>query len=314
MAEFRLPIAPYSPMAETLEIEGVRLSSPDRVVYPGQGITKRQLAEYYLAVADWILPRLKDRPLTLLRCPRGQEKECFVQRRAADSIPEEVARVEIPDEEGGSSTHLAVNSLQGLLALIQIGVLELHTWGSRRDRLDRPDRMVIDLDPGPDVSFAEVVEAALRVRTRLLDAGLTTFVMTTGGKGLHVVAPLRRTVGWSEVRDAARSVAAGLEAEDPDSFIARAARAEREGRIYVDFLRNGWGASSVAPYSTRARTGAPVATPLTWRELEKGLEPAEFTVLTVPDRLRSLETDPWSEYRRGGRGLTLAVRSRLEAH
>ena len=182
-------------MADTIEIEGVRFTSPDRVVYPEQGITKRALAEYCRAVAPWILPELEDRPLTLLRCPRGQETDCFVQRRAGDSIPDLVERVDIPDEdeEAGVATHLAVGSLQGLLALIQIGVLELHTWGSRRDRLDRPDRLVIDLDPGPEVAFDEVAAAAFRVRDRLVGAGLVPFVKTTGGKGLHVVAPLRRS-------------------------------------------------------------------------------------------------------------------------
>lgn len=301
-------------MPDTIEIDGVRFTSPDRVVYPAQGITKRELAEYYRAVADWILPGLKDRPLTLLRCPRGQEKECFVQRRAGDGIPAEVGRVEIPDDEEGTTTHLVVDSLPGLLALVQIGVLELHTWSARRDRLDRPDRMVIDLDPDPDLPFSTVVEAALRVRSRLLEAGLACFVMTTGGKGLHVIAPLRRSVGWEEVRDAARSLAEGLAAEDPDHFLARAAKAERAGRIYVDYLRNGWSATSVAAYSTRARAGAPVATPLTWDELENGATPEIFSVTTVPDRLGGLDADPWADLRGSIRALSVAARSRLERH
>jgi bifunctional non-homologous end joining protein LigD len=300
-------------MPATIEIEGVRFTSPDRVVFPEQGITKRELAEYYRAVAPWILPMLRDRPLTLLRCPRGQEKECFVQRRAGEGIPDAVRRVDIPDEDedDGTATHLSVDSLAGLLGLVQIGVLELHTWGSRRDRLDRPDRMVVDLDPDPSVPFAAVADAAFVIRERLTDAGLRAFVMTTGGKGLHVVAPLRRSVDWDTVKGTARALAEGLEAAAPERFVSRAAKSERTGRIYVDYLRNGWGATSIAAYSTRARAGAPVATPISWEELEGGISPGDFTVATVPARLQTLAADPWADYRASAVALSRAVRDRL---
>lgn len=300
-------------MPATTEIEGVRFTSPDRVVFPGQGITKRELAEYYRAVAPWILPMLRDRPLTLLRCPRGQEQECFVQRRAGDGIPASVRRVDIPDEDedDGTATHLSVDSIAGLLGLVQIGVLELHTWGSRRDRLDRPDRMVIDLDPDPSLPFDVVTDAALLVRKRLTEAGLPAFVMTTGGKGLHVVAPLRRTVDWDAVKSTARAIAEALEADAPERFVSRAAKSERTDRIYVDYLRNGWGATSIAAYSTRARAGAPVATPLAWEELERGVSPGDFTVATVPERLQGLSADPWADYRASAVALSRAVRDRL---
>lgn len=293
-------------MPDTIEIEGVRLTSPDRVLYPGQGITKRALAEYYRAIARWMIPLVSDRPLTLLRCPRGQEKECFIQRRAGDSIPDSVLRVELPpqEDEEESATNLAVNSLPGLLGLVQVGVLELHAWTARRDRLDRPDRMVIDLDPDESLPFEAVVEAALRVRSLLEEAGLVALVMTTGGKGLHVVAPLRRTHGWEVVREAARGIAEGLETEEPARFIARASLAARKGRIFVDYLRNGYGATSISAYSTRARSGASVATPLTWRELEGGIDPASFNLGTVPQRMSTLPVDPWAEYPKSARSLT----------
>lgn len=300
-------------MPAEIEIEGVRFTSPDRVLFPAQGITKRALAEYYRNVANWILPAIEDRPLTLLRCPRGQEKECFIQRKAGDSVPDSVLRVEIPPQEAGdeAATYLAVDSVAGLLGLVQIGVLELHSWGARRDRLDRPDRLVIDLDPDEALPFQAVVDGALRVRMLLSDAGLVPFVMTTGGKGLHVVVPLRRTAGWDLVREAARGIAESMEAADTKHFVAQASKAARAGKIYVDYLRNGFGATSVNAYSTRARPGAPVATPLTWEELEAGARPAEFTVQTVPDRLRSLKRDPWEDYRGSARSISREVHARL---
>lgn len=310
-------------MSATIEFEGVRLTNPDRVLYPGQGITKRGLAEYYTAVAARILPAITDRPLTLVRCPRGQDEACFVQRRAGDSVPDSVLRVELPpreeapssaddaDQDEGPAVHLAVDSLQGLLGLVQIGVLELHTWGARRDRLERPDRMVIDLDPDESLPFTAVIEAALRVRDILLAADLVPFVMTTGGKGLHVVVPIRRTVGWEVLKATARTLADRLEAEEPERYLAKASKSARAGKIYVDYLRNGYGSTSVTAYSTRARPGAPVATPVTWSELEAGLDPAAFDTITVPRRVAEQREDPWSEFRDSARALTRAARERL---
>lgn len=293
-------------MPAEIEIEGVRFTNPDRVLYPGQGITKRGLAEYYRAVAPWMLPLIEDRPLTLLRCPRGQEQQCFIQRRAEDSIPDNVLRVEVTlrDENTETVIHLAIDSLAGILALVQMGVLELHIWMARRDRLDRPDRMVMDLDPDESLPFDAVVEGALRVRELLEKVGLIPFVMTTGGKGLHVVVPLRRTASWDAVREAARGIAEGLEREAPERYLAQASRAARKGRLFVDYLRNGYGATSVAPYSTRARPGAPVATPLTWAELQRGIAPREFDVTTVPARMRTLQQDPWADFRASARSLS----------
>lgn len=294
-------------MSDDVQIKGVRLSSPDRVLYAEQGITKRELAEYYVAVAKWILPEIKDRPLTLLRCPRGQERECFVQRRMSESFPPSLRPVEVEDEDGGA-TYLAVSSLEGLLYLVQIGVLELHTWGARRDRLDRPDRLTLDLDPDPALPFSAVIDAAKDVRARLERLGLRSFVKTSGGKGLHVVVPLQRRASWDEVRQFARALAERMEEEAPDRYLSEAAKDERTGRIYVDYLRNAWGASAIASYSTRARTGAPVSTPLAWEELDQALHPSSFTVRTVPDRLRGLRADPWTGFTGARQGLTRSVR------
>lgn len=278
-----------------IEVAGVRLTSPDRVMYEAQGTTKRDLAEYYKAVAGRLIPHLRDRPLTLLRCPRGHVRECFVQRHASDSFPAALRRVEIPgpDED---STYLIADDLEAVLELVQLGTLELHTWSARRDRLDRPDRLVLDLDPGDSVEFAEVEHAALAVRDRLAELGLRSFVKTTGGRGLHVVAPLVRRSGWEDIRNFARALAEEMAGAAPERYLATASKADRVGRIYIDYLRNGWGASTVAAYSTRARPGAPVSVPLHWSELDGTLDPASFNVDTVPGRVARLKQDPWEGY------------------
>lgn len=297
---------------QAVEIAGVRLTSPDRVLYEEQGITKRELAEYYQRVAEHVLPEVADRPLTLIRCPQGQSRQCFVQRRFSESFPRSVrpVRVEVEGEEE-TAEHIAVNSLEGIVYLTQIGVLEMHTWGARRDRLDRPDRLVFDLDPDPALPFAAVVEAALRLRERLQQLRLPAFAKTSGGKGLHVVVPLARGSTWDQVRGFSRAVAEQLEASDPDRFVAEASKAERSGRVYVDYLRNAWAASTVAAYSSRAKTGAPVSTPLHWEELDPGLDPAEFNVRTVPARLARSKRDPWATYDQERKSLTREIRARV---
>lgn len=279
---------------EGVRIGGVRITSPDRVLFEGQGTTKRALAEYYLAVAERMLPHLRGRPLTLVRCPSGTEKQCFYQRNAGDSFPEAVRRVEIPGDEGETSTYLTVDGRAALLTMVQMGVLELHTWGSRRDRLERPDRIVLDLDPDPVLPWDAVVEAALAFRERLAELGLTGFVKTTGGKGLHVVVPITRTLTWDELRDFCRGLAEEAVRRDPARYLERASKQERTGKIFVDYLRNARSASAVAAYSTRARAGAPVSTPVTWHELERGVDPREMTIATVP--ARSGTDDPWVGY------------------
>lgn len=273
----------------------VELTNPDRVLYPEQGLTKADLAEYLSAVAERMLPHVEDRALALVRCPRGHSKQCFFQKHPQGSEPDGIEGVEVP-EGNGTGTHLRVRGARGLMAMAQIGVLEIHVWGSRVDRPDRPDRMVFDLDPAPDVDFGDVKRAARDVRDRLDAEGLTSFVMTTGGKGLHVIAPLDRSRGFDDVRSWSQQLAKRMAADDPDRYIAKASKEARGGKIFVDYLRNGLGATAIAPYSMRAKRTAPVATPLRWDELGRLDAPNAYTVKNLRRRLASLSGDPWEGY------------------
>lgn len=297
---------------ETATVAGVRITSPDRVLYEGQGITKRALAEYWVAVKDRALPQVKGRPLTMVRCPEGPGGECFYQRRESRGFPDALRRVKV-EVDGEPASYLAVESVAGLVGLVQMGVLEVHTWSARRDRLDRPDRMVFDLDPDEGLPWSAVVDAARELRELLEGLGLRTFVKTTGGKGLHVVVPLSRGATWEQVHAAARDVAEAMVRRAPDRYLAHASRQAREGRIFIDWLRNAWSASAVAAYSPRARPGAPVSTPLTWDELAGGVDPGELTVATVPARLAAGRPDPWAEYEGARVRLTRALRERMAA-
>lgn len=280
-----------------ITVGGVRISSPDEVLYPGQGITKRELAEYYHAVAPRMLPHLRGRPLTLVRCPEGEGQDCFYQRHASERGPlAELDRVALTGPDGTTSEYLVANRRRDPLSLAQMRVLEVHVWNARADRPDRPDRLVLDLDPGPGVGWRLIRDAALGFRERLEALGLASFVKTTGGKGLHLVVPLARRHAWEPVRQLARALAFAAAQDEPDRFLAQASKAARGGRIYVDYLRNGWGASIVSAFSTRARPGAPVSTPLSWDELRAGAEPGDFTVRTVPERLAAQTADPWEGY------------------
>jgi bifunctional non-homologous end joining protein LigD len=279
---------------EAIEIGGVRLTSPDKVLYPEQGITKRALAEYYLAVAVAMLPHVARRPITLVRCPAGREKHCFYQRHAGSGVPPELGEVEVSGFED-SGAYLYIRDAAGLVALVQMGVLEVHPWGSRIDRPLRPDRVIFDLDPGEGLGFADVVAAALDLRKVLEARGLRSFAKTTGGKGLHVVVPIERRHDWPSVKAFARGIAEQMSAEQPERFLPRISKAERRGRIFIDYLRNDPTSTAVAPYSTRARVGGPVATPLGWEEVAETLNPAAFSVATVPERLARRGRDPWAD-------------------
>jgi bifunctional non-homologous end joining protein LigD len=288
-------------MAEA-KVAGVRISSPDDVLYPGQGITKRELAEYYAAVAEHILPELRGRPVTLVRCPEGEGEECFYQRHAKEQGPfAPLGRVSLDEGDGSRADFLTVPNRKALLTLAQMRVLEVHVWNARIDRPDRPDRMVLDLDPGPGVEWSGILDAAFWFREKLRSMGLASFAKTTGGKGLHVVVPLARRFEWDRVKAFSRAIAECAAKEAPERFLSHAAKADRHGRIYVDYLRNGWGASIVAAYSTRSRPGAPVSTPVSWEELAAGARPQDFDVRTVPARLRAAGDDPWEGYAEASR-------------
>ena len=276
-------------------VAGVTLSHPDRVLFPDQGFTKLALARYYERVSPWLLPHLQDRPLTLVRCPEGYNKDCFYQKHANDTVPDTIGRVKIP-EGHGVSWYMIADSLPAVIGLVQMGVLELHTWGAKRDRLDRPDRIIMDLDPDPTVPWKSVIEAAQLVQTLLNELDLQCFVKTTGGKGLHVVLPLRRVHTWDEVKAFSKGVADHLVRLIPDRFVANMSKQKRKGKIYVDYLRNAKGATAIAAYSTRARAGAPVSVPLAWEELSVDLRSDQFTVTNVMERLKGLKRDPWRDY------------------
>lgn len=274
----------------------VRLTHPDRILFPETGLTKRGLAEYYAAIADWILPHLANRPLSMLRCPEGRAGTCFFQKHAAAGTPEALRRIEI-QEKSAVETYLIADDLAGLLSLTQMSILEIHPWGSRGDRLEQPDRLIFDLDPGPGVPWKEVVRAAFDLRDSLEQIDLQSFVKTTGGKGLHIVVPLSpRRVDWEEAKMFARSVAEHFAAEQPRRFVATMSKAQRQGKIFIDYLRNDRGATAVAPYSTRAKPGAPVSCPVAWDELSARLHSDAFTVANVPPRLGSLKNDPWEGF------------------
>ena len=276
-------------------VAGVTITHPDRVLFPEQGVTKLSLAQYYERVSPWLLPHVNGRPLTLVRCPEGYHKECFYQKHANDTVPDTIGRVKISQEKS-VSWYMTADSPPAVIGLVQIGVLELHTWGAKRDGLDRPDRIIIDLDPDPTVSWNAVIEAAQLVRTLLNGLDLACFVKTTGGKGLHVVLPLRRVHTWDEVKAFSKGVADHLVRLIPDRFIANMSKQKRKGKIYVDYLRNAKGATAIAAYSTRARPGAPVSVPLEWEELSVNLRSDHFTMANVMARLEGLKQDPWTDY------------------
>ena len=324
-------------------VAGVRITSPDRLLYPEVGLTKLGLARYYASVAPRMLPYVVQRPLTLVRCPEGTAAACFFQRHASEGFSEAVLRVPI-EEDQGVATYMAITSLAGLISLVQMDVLEVHVWGARLGALETPDRLIFDLDPDPELPFMAVIDAARHVRDQLDALGLRSFVKTTGGKGLHVVAPLapgqrsqspsggadqqnQPAAGpasgagqpaqpppewssggggrldtpaagptWEEVRGLARAIAEAIARASPDRFTASASRSERTGKIYIDYLRNSRGATSVAPFSTRRHAGAPVSMPLRWDELTPRLRANRYTASNARQRLAALKGDPWEGF------------------
>ncbi|MDC0722347.1 DNA ligase D [Nannocystis bainbridge] len=294
-----------APTSATTEVLGVALSNPGRVLWPDDGITKRDLAEYYEKIAGWILPQVAERPLSLVRCPDGVGKPCFFQRHMKHDLPEGIHAIDLDGD--GEPAYVYVRDAAGLVGLAQIGVLELHAWGATVADPDGPDRLVLDLDPAEDVPWDMVKGAARAMHERLAQLDLDSFLKTTGGKGLHVVVPL--TAGrqsWAEVKAFARGIAREFSLADPEHFVDVAAKLKRRGKIYIDYLRNDRKATSVAAYSPRARPGAPVSVPLRWSELA-GLEaPQTYDLTSTVARLAKLRSDPWRELARVRQVLTPA--------
>lgn len=277
--------------------DAVRISHPDRVVYPELGVTKLEVAQYYRAVAERMLPHVVRRPLSIVRCPRGRAEKCFFHRHHDKGFPDAVKGVTV-QEKDGPAEHLMIEDQEGLLSLVQFGALEIHPWGCRVEALDRPDRMIFDLDPDPELDWEKVIEAALEVRQRLETLGLTGFCKTTGGKGLHVVVPLDPGPTWEHLHDFSQAFVQQMARDAPRRYVDVMTRSKRQGKIYVDFLRNNEGATAVAAYSTRSREGATVSAPLAWDEVTPRLSPVDLTVRTVPER-----ADPWSDFGQVKQGL-----------
>jgi len=273
---------------------GVRLTHPKRLIDEQPPFSKRDFAGYVMQICDWILPHVSDRPLTLIRGLDGVGGKLFFQRHRMEGAPAALQPLSITDEDG-EAIHATIDDPLGLVALVQIGAVEFHTWTSHRDRLETPDRLVFDLDPDRDLDYARVVEAAFEIRRRLVELGLRSFVKTTGGKGLHVVAPIEPKLGFSTVKAAAKAFARRMAEDAPQRYTINPKKSERKGKLYLDYLRNGRGATYIAPYSPRAKPGLPVSTPVAWDELDEHLRPDAFSVHDVAARLAGLDADPWAQ-------------------
>lgn len=274
--------------ADTATVGSTRITHPGRVIIHDPDTSKLDLARYYEAAGPLMLPHLKGRRIALLRCPAGTDADCFFQKHISGRLPEGLER------NGG---HLLVRSVKGILALVQLGVIEFHTWGAREPHPDQPDRITVDLDPGPGLEWQAVAESARMARELMQDVGLAPFLKTTGGKGLHLVAPIRPSQPWAVVKDLAHALANELARALPDRFTANMAKAQRHERIFVDYLRNGNGATAIAAFSVRARAGAPVAMPVEWNALEAGhdLRGPAYNIRNAIELARN-RVDPWEEY------------------
>jgi bifunctional non-homologous end joining protein LigD len=277
----------------------VPLTHPDRVLWPDVGVTKQGLAEFYAEIWQWIAPYVVDRPLALVRCPGGVDAGCFFQKHAWAGSGAHIIRSR--DAEGGEEI-LTIKDLKGLISLVQASVLEIHVWGAKLGTIEKPDGITFDLDPDAEVAWTDVVDAAFEVRDRLKEAGLASLVKTTGGKGLHVYAPLKPHAGWEAAKDFAHALAKQMAKDSPKKYLAMASKSARRGRIFIDYLRNGRGATAVAAYSTRARSGATVSTPLAWEELGPDLRSDRFTMANLLHRLAHLK-DPWADLAKMARRL-----------
>ncbi|MBL8823180.1 MAG: non-homologous end-joining DNA ligase [Planctomycetia bacterium] len=290
------------------EFAGVRLTSPEKMLYPEDAISKLELAAYYQMVSKWMLPHLTDRPIVLVRCPEGRHEESFYQKHPAPGSPESLRQIPIKGKEK-TEKYFVVADVKGLISLAQVAALEVHAWGSRSDKLDYPDRLIFDLDPDTELPWKIVIESAHQVRGLLEELGLKSFVKTTGGKGLHIVIPIERRHNWEEVKSFCRQVAHLIVKYDPRHFIANMSKVQRHGKIYIDYLRNARDATAVAAYSPRVRSNASVSVPVSWKELGKIPSSSHYTIRNLPKRLAKLKRDPWQEIAHIRQGLVNPIKT-----
>lgn len=278
--------------------DGVKISNPERIVDPESGVTKGDLAEYYRAVGPLMTPWSANRPLTLVRCPQGRSSKCFFQKHDAGTFGEHVLKVPIREKDGSNEDYIYVEDQAGLLACVQMGTIEFHGWGSSIADVEKPDRLVFDIDPDVGLGFEEVKRTAKDLKSYLADMGLQTFPLLSGGKGVHVVVPLTPQAEWPKVKDFAQRFATALAQAEPERFTANMAKVKRKGRIFLDYLRNQRGATAIMPYSARAREGAPVSAPITWEELDDMPGGNRFTVRDAAlllERASSRALQGWGE-------------------
>jgi bifunctional non-homologous end joining protein LigD len=279
-------VKPERPAPAPATQSSVAISSRERVIFPDSGQTKGELADYYVRVAPLMLPFAANRPISLVRCPQGRAKKCFFQKHDSGALGDAVRQVPIREKDGGSEDYIYVEDADGLLACVQMGTIEFHGWASRTDAVEKPDRMIFDLDPDEGLDFDKVKEAATDIRDHLTDIGLVSFAMLSGGKGVHVVVPLTPGHDWDTHKDFASRFAQALSAAEPDRFTATMSKAKRKGRIFIDWLRNQRGSTAILPYSARARPGAPVAVPIDWSELEGMKDAHPFSIDDVDALLK----------------------------
>lgn len=293
------------------EVAGVKLSNADKILYPEQGVTKLDMARYYEDIKEWILPHLLNRPLALLRCPEGWDQECFFQKHPGKNFARGVPRIPVNEKNDKTVDYMYVESISDVVELVQFNVLEFHPWGSQIQDVEAPDTLIFDLDPGPDVAWRQIVGAAEGLRERLRTMGLTSFLQATGGKGLHLVVPIKPTSNWDEVKQFAHAVSKAHAQGDPLALTTNMAKSKRQGKIFLDYLRNGRGNTSIARYSLRAREDAPIATPLRWDELTPQTRSNRYTINNIRRRLSALPEDPWVGYEESRVAITSAMRRKV---
>jgi bifunctional non-homologous end joining protein LigD len=286
-------------------VAGVRITHPEKLMFPELGLTKLDIARYYQSVGEWMLPHVKGRPLTLVFCPTGVGEGCTYLRHTKLWGPKAIRRVKI-QEKTKVGEYMVVDTLEGLISLAQMNVLEIHTWNSTVDRVEQPDRIVLDLDPGEHVSWPQVIAAARQVRKILMSVGLHAWLKTTGGRGLHLVVPIVPSRDWSECLEFARAIASVMVEHDAELYTTDFRKAGRERKILIDYLRNNRTNTSICAFSVRARQGAPVSMPIAWTDLKPILKPERFTVTSAVAYLARRRADAWRDYAKSKQRLKLS--------